>query len=160
MTVHEGPIVLEFLLSLTLMSDPPVVTDVNETRSETGRVEYASIGGASTMRVTFLDRPKSDELETGLIVLDDTAQVAPSQWQVQLGAFDSEAIAIENWQSLQAEFEAILSQRDRFLQPVSLDDGRELVRLRASGYADRTSAVEACEELQTSGQACFVASVG
>lgn len=151
---------LELLLSLTLMSDPPVVTDVNETRSDSGRVEYASIGGGSTMRVTFLDRPQGDDVEAGLIVFDDTAQIQPLQWQVQLGAFDSEAIAIENWQSLQAEFEAILSQRDRFLQAVSLDDGRELVRLRASGYADRPSAVEACEELQSSGQACFVASVG
>ena len=151
---------LELLVSLTLMSDPPVVTDVNETRSESGQVQYASIGGQSTMRITFLDRPQGEFSETGLINLDNTAQIPPSQWQVQLGAYNNEAIAIENWQSLQAEYDTILANQDRFLQPVSLDDGRELVRLRASGYTDRDSAVEACEELQSSGQACFVVSVG
>ena len=152
-------IVFALLAQLLVLTDPPVVTAVNETRSEEGQVEYASIGGGSTMRVTFLDQPNGQNNQSYSLSLDGAQiSIEPSQWQVQLGAYDSEAIALQAWQDLTSEYETILTGRDRFLQPVALDNGQELIRLRASGYSDRDSAVEACESLQSSGQACFVTS--
>ena len=149
---------IAILASLVLMSDPPVVTNVNGTRSENGQVQYASIGDDSTMRVTFLDRPRDGQTMSVRFEGSEAVIGSLSEWQVQLGAYDSEAIALEAWQTLTNEYDTILDDRMRFLQPVSLDDGRELVRLRASGYSDRASAIEACESLQASGQPCFVAS--
>jgi Flp pilus assembly protein TadD len=82
------------------------------------------------------------------------ADAQASDWVIQLGAFDTAAIASEKWRGISkgriglGEFRQIHSQ-------VTLN-GRAFHRLAIRGFADHGSALSLCKSLRAEGQACFV----
>jgi cell division septation protein DedD len=80
--------------------------------------------------------------------------VQTTGWAVQLGAYDSNAIARENWSRL-ARRHAALSARDG-VSTVATVGGRSFYRLAATGYASRAEAVSACASIARVGGNCFV----
>jgi Flp pilus assembly protein TadD len=77
-----------------------------------------------------------------------------SDWVVQLGAFNSEAVARERWQSIsrgRAELKSFA-----VVHSVFSADNRAYHRLAVRGFEDRRAAVSACASLKATGQACFV----
>ncbi len=73
---------------------------------------------------------------------------------VQLGAFPNPSLAAEEWDSLQARFGELMSERDRVIQ-VSNQSSATWYRLRASGFADRAEARRLCAALQAEGAECI-----
>ncbi len=70
-------------------------------------------------------------------------------WQVQLGAFSSEAAAASAWSALSGKASGL-----RGLSP-SYERAGAIVRLRASGIADKAGAARACASAKSAGAACF-----
>jgi D-alanyl-D-alanine carboxypeptidase len=80
--------------------------------------------------------------------------VRTTGWAVQLGAYDSNAIARDNWSRL-ARRHAALGARDG-VSTVAQVNGRTFYRLAATGYASRAEAVSACASVASVGGNCFV----
>jgi D-alanyl-D-alanine carboxypeptidase len=80
--------------------------------------------------------------------------VRTTGWAVQLGAYDSAAIARDNWSRL-ARRHAALGARDG-VSTVAQVGGRTFYRLAATGYASRAEAVSACASVASIGGNCFV----
>lgn len=82
----------------------------------------------------------------------------PSGWAVQLGAYDSLAIAQEKW--------GVLKRRNTMLGqfPASSHSavvkGRTFHRLTVNGLASRGDATELCRQLKAQGQQCFIRQMG
>lgn len=78
---------------------------------------------------------------------------ANGKWVVQLGAFDSAAIAKDRWQRM-----ARKSPIGRF--PVSYSttnvQGRVYHRLAVGGFGDRMAAYQMCHSIRSQGGACFI----
>lgn len=79
---------------------------------------------------------------------------APGGWQVQLGAFGSEAAAKASWTTLSAKAAGL-----RGLRPAYVHAGA-VVRLRGAGLADRAAADKACASAKAAGGACFAVPPG
>ncbi len=77
-----------------------------------------------------------------------------SDWVVQLGAFDSDALARNQWTKLSQSREAL--KYYKAVHSVFAVNGRTFYRLAVRGFEDRGAAVTACSVLKTSGQDCFV----
>lgn len=83
---------------------------------------------------------------------------APSGWAVQLGAYDSLAVAREKWGTIQ--------KRNRTLAAfpgasyAAEVKGRTFYRLTVNGLKSRADALSLCGELKAVGQACFVREMG
>ncbi|GEM_PF-145210 len=77
-----------------------------------------------------------------------------SDWVVQLGAFDSLAVAREKWQRMSAGRE-VLRDFNSIHSQFTLN-GRTFHRLAIRGFEDRGAATTACAALKASGQDCFV----
>jgi hypothetical protein len=77
-----------------------------------------------------------------------------SDWVVQLGAFDTDAIAKEKWRLIVKRHAGL----DQYQTVSSQYEGaqRSFARLAIRGFADRTAANSLCATLQTAGQPCFV----
>jgi hypothetical protein len=73
---------------------------------------------------------------------------------IQLGAFDSEQIAILQWVSFVEAHPVILGNLQRYIEPVN-SGGTILFRLRAVGFADGIETRAACAALQSRGQDCI-----
>lgn len=73
---------------------------------------------------------------------------------VQLGAFQSPALAAEEWDRLLARFGELMANRERVIQ-VSNQSSATWYRLRASGFADRDEARRLCAALQAEGAECI-----
>lgn len=82
------------------------------------------------------------------------AQVPAGTRLIQLGAFDSEQIAILQWVSFVEAHPSILGDLQRYIEPVS-SGGNTLFRLRAVGFADADETRAACAALTSRGQACI-----
>jgi Flp pilus assembly protein TadD len=81
--------------------------------------------------------------------------IAPgnSDWVIQLGAYNSQAVARERWQDISARYAL------RGLDPVNTvfgHGGRSFYRLAVRGFEGREAANTACALLKSSGQSCFV----
>jgi Flp pilus assembly protein TadD len=79
---------------------------------------------------------------------------AASGWVVQIGAYDSQAIAQEKWQRM-----ARAGSPYAAFQPVNSTvtiDGRMFHRLAISGFAGREDAVRMCATIRQRGGSCFV----
>jgi cell division septation protein DedD len=81
--------------------------------------------------------PRSAALATG------------GKWQVQLGAFGSEAAAKAAWSALSGKAPAL-----KALHP-AYEKAGAVVRLRAAGLADHAAADKACAAAKAAGAACF-----
>lgn len=81
-------------------------------------------------------------------------QVAASDWVVQLGAFDSAAVAHEKWRQISRKQPKVGGYREVFSQVTV--NGRLFHRLAIRGFGDRNAAWAACRSLNGAGQSCFV----
>ncbi len=73
---------------------------------------------------------------------------------VQLGAFQSPALAAQEWDRLQSRFGELMADRARVIQ-VSNQSSATWYRLRASGFEDRAEARRLCAALQAEGAECI-----
>lgn len=73
---------------------------------------------------------------------------------VQLGAFQSPALAAKEWDRLQAQFGQLMANQERVIQ-VSNQSSATWYRLRASGFEDRSEARRLCAALQAEGAECI-----
>ncbi|HET8612525.1 MAG TPA: SPOR domain-containing protein, partial [Sphingomonas sp.] len=74
---------------------------------------------------------------------------AGGKWQVQLGAFSTEASAEAAWRKISGKSAAL-----RSLHP-SYEKAGAVVRLRAGPLADRSAAEKACADAKAAGAGCF-----
>lgn len=77
-----------------------------------------------------------------------------SSWVVQLGAYDSAAIAEEKWAAM-AGRSSTLAAFPVLTSQISVG-GRNFHRLAISGFADRDAAAGACRAIKARGGQCFV----
>jgi cell division septation protein DedD len=77
-----------------------------------------------------------------------------SAWVVQLGAYDSAAIASEKWQRM-ARYNTTLGAFP-VVNSIATVDGRVYYRLAVSGFGDRLGADGMCRALRADGGRCFV----
>lgn len=77
---------------------------------------------------------------------------------VQLGAFDSEAIARTEWMRLSQKFPSFMAERSRVIQRADRG-GRIFYRLRADGFADLNDARRFCALLVASNADCIPVTV-
>jgi hypothetical protein len=73
---------------------------------------------------------------------------------VQLGAYDSEELALAEWKKLMGKHSDFLAQKKLLVQPVD-SGGRQLFRLRAAGFDGRDEAKGFCTALSARGVDCF-----
>jgi hypothetical protein len=73
---------------------------------------------------------------------------------VQLGAFQSPALAAKEWDRLQSQFGQLMANQERVIQ-VSNQSSATWYRLRASGFEDRSEARRLCAALQAEGAECI-----
>lgn len=78
----------------------------------------------------------------------------PSDWVVQLGAFDSAALAKSQWTKI-SHSRGALKDYGTVHSTVQVN-GRTFYRLAVRGFENRGAAWATCGVLRTSGQACFV----
>ncbi|CAN5351783.1 hypothetical protein BH10PSE12_BH10PSE12_19130 [soil metagenome] len=83
---------------------------------------------------------------------------AMSPWVVQLGAYDSAAIAKEKWQHM-AQYNTTLGAFP-VVNSTATVDGRFYYRLAVSGFGDRSGADNMCRALRADGGRCFVRQAG
>ena len=100
-------------------------------------------------------RAASQPQEASLLAEPRAAALA-SRIQIQLGAFNSEEIAGQQWADLKNRNGDLLSGRARVVTPV-LSGGRRLFRLRAGPFADVDEASTLCRALKARGEDCIVA---
>jgi len=82
-----------------------------------------------------------------------------SPYQIQLGAFGSDADARSQWEAVKRSNPDLLAGLELIVQPVQ-SGGRLLYRMRAAPFENRPAAVSICEALKARGQACIVARSG
>jgi cell division protein FtsN len=75
---------------------------------------------------------------------------------LQIGAFESEALAEGAWKTFQTRYAEIAAPLAQDVQRADLGQRGIWYRLRAGPFADRASAIAACERLKTRGGNCFV----
>jgi hypothetical protein len=73
---------------------------------------------------------------------------------VQLGAFDTPAIAQEKWLRMTASY-AVLRSFPTVSSQVTLN-GRTFQRLAVAGFASREMAASLCSNIRARGNSCFV----
>ncbi|GGE40966.1 SPOR domain-containing protein [Actibacterium pelagium] len=83
----------------------------------------------------------------------EVASVAAGAHLVQLGAFDSEAIARSEWDRLSGRFGSFLEGKQRLIQQAERG-GRTFYRLRAVGFADLSDTRRFCAALTAEGAGC------
>lgn len=88
----------------------------------------------------------------------DPQSIAPGTALVQLGAYDSEAVAAAEWATLAGRFGALMSDRPRIIQEAETG-GRVFWRLRAGGFDDLADARRFCAALVAEDAVCIPVSV-
>jgi Flp pilus assembly protein TadD len=84
-----------------------------------------------------------------------TGPVRTTGWSVQLGAFQSLAVAQERWTSISRRHAALLGSHDAISTSATVN-GRTVYRLSATGFASRAAAASACVTVARAGGDCFV----
>jgi hypothetical protein len=98
------------------------------------------------------------EVSTGWAAMT-SAEIAPDRLKVgerlvQLGAFDSEALARQEWAALQGRFGALMAGKALVVQSAE-SGGRTFWRLRAHGFADEDDARRFCSALVAEAANCI-----
>jgi hypothetical protein len=83
-----------------------------------------------------------------------TASIPTGTNLVQLGAFDSAAIAAAEWERLQGPFGEFLNGKERVIQEAE-SGGRTFFRLRAMGFEDLAAARRLCAALVAEDAGCI-----
>ncbi|MCD2310366.1 SPOR domain-containing protein [Pseudosulfitobacter pseudonitzschiae] len=84
----------------------------------------------------------------------DAASLATGTRLVQLGAFDSEEIARQQWTRIEGRFGDYLNGKARIIQKAQ-SGGRTFYRLRAHGFTDLSDARRFCSALVAEGADCI-----
>ena len=84
----------------------------------------------------------------------DAASLPAGTRLAQLGAFDSEEVAREQWDQLSTRFSAYLGDKERIIQKAS-SGGRTFYRLRAMGFEDIGDARRFCSALVAENADCI-----
>ena len=84
----------------------------------------------------------------------DAASIQAGTRMVQLGAFESEAIAVEEWGRINNRFSEYLDGKQRVVQRAS-SGGRVFYRLRAVGFDDLNDARRFCSALVAESADCI-----
>ncbi|MEM7269339.1 MAG: SPOR domain-containing protein [Pseudomonadota bacterium] len=84
------------------------------------------------------------------------AAALASRIQIQLGAFNSEDIAAQQWEAAKTRNGDLLAGRGRVITPV-LSGGRRLFRLRAGPFENVDEASSLCRALKARDEQCIVA---
>ena len=108
-------------------------------------------------------RPSDISPAPNSIELASVQEIAPENIPagtalVQLGAFDSEAIARTEWMRLSQKFPSFMAERSRVIQRADRG-GRIFYRLRADGFADLNDARRFCALLVASNADCIPVTV-
>ena len=80
--------------------------------------------------------------------------VPPGTRMAQLGAYETRAIAEQEWARLSAKLGAYLGDKQHVIQTAKRD-GIEFYRLRVIGFADRTEARQFCSALISQNADCY-----
>ena len=88
----------------------------------------------------------------------DPSSVAAGTRVVQLGAFDSEAVARSEWDRLEGRFSDYMAGKSRMIQKAT-SGGRDFWRLRVVGFDDGSDARRFCAELLAKDAACIPVTV-
>ncbi len=102
-------------------------------------------GGAAVIQAA-VKAPVTDSL--------DAASIQAGTRMVQLGAFESEAIAVEEWARINGQFSEYLDGKQRVVQRAS-SGGRVFYRLRAVGFEDLSDARRFCSALVAESADCI-----
>lgn len=94
----------------------------------------------------------SDEIPTTRDV--DASAVPTGTRVVQLGAFNSEAVARSEWERLSGRFSSYMDGKGRMIQKAR-SGGRDFWRLRVVGFEDAADARRFCSALQAQNAACM-----
>ncbi|MEY4879161.1 MAG: hypothetical protein RJB62_630 [Pseudomonadota bacterium] len=86
-----------------------------------------------------------------------SAPAASGAALLQVGAFPSEALALEAWQNFQAEHPAIATGLTQDIQTADLGDRGTWYRVRIGPFDDAGTANAVCERLKAEGGSCFLA---
>ena len=84
----------------------------------------------------------------------DPGTIAIGTRLVQLGAFEDEAAATDNWTRLAAQFPELFATKSLVVQPAQ-SGGRTFYRLRALGFADQDEARRFCTVLAAEKATCI-----
>lgn len=84
----------------------------------------------------------------------DAASLATGTRLVQLGAFDSEEVARQQWTRIEGRFGDYLNGKSRIIQKAQ-SGGRTFYRLRAHGFTDLSDARRFCSALVAEGADCI-----
>lgn len=88
----------------------------------------------------------------------DPSSLAAGTRIVQLGAFNSPAVARAEWDRLNQRFGAYMAGKSRMVE-VASSGGRDFWRLRAVGFGDGADARRFCSELEAKGATCIPVTV-
>jgi hypothetical protein len=137
----------------------PVSTETLAAAFDPATTSAAPVAGASSdtmreaLKASFASKGRS-----GRTLVDAFPKPIPtekaSDWVVQLGAYDSPAVAADKW--------ARLSKRRTGLRGFAVVNstidlkGRVFHRLAIRGFGDRSGAMSLCASMRASGQPCFV----
>jgi cell division septation protein DedD len=102
-------------------------------------------------------RPHADTKADGptTATVSPAAPIAPTGFEVQLGAYLSEAEAQRQWDGFTARNGDLLAGRAPAISPLE-SDGRTLYRLRTAAFSDVDDARETCAALLSRGEQCLV----
>lgn len=84
----------------------------------------------------------------------DPESLATGTRLVQLGAFDSEEVARQQWTRIEGRFGDYLNGKSRIIQKAQ-SGGRTFYRLRAHGFTDLSDARRFCSALVAEGADCI-----
>ncbi len=101
------------------------------------------------------EKPKTAAAKPATKPAAKPTAAATGSYQVQLGAFKSEAEAKEQWSKISARHGDVL-KGSPIIVKADLPNGT-FYRLRASGFSSSDAAKAACAKLSAAGQACFPA---
>ena len=76
---------------------------------------------------------------------------------LQIGAYESEALADAAWKAFRARHAAATAGLGPDIQRADLGDKGVWFRLRVGPFADKASAGATCEKLKAEGAGCFAA---
>lgn len=160
LSVPSEPVMAVVAPKVLVSAPPPKKSDV---------IRVASAGGWETTAVRFengtpikLPPPVASEpIQTASLALRTTStamtQADESGVRIQLGAFRSEAIALQAWQDLVAKVPTLLGESKPYIERADLADKGIYYRLQTGSFPSVTEAKSQCRALGQQSLACIVA---
>lgn len=160
----ETPAAPEPVAEAPAAPEPAAPAPVEETAEQAATEETTEIAAEDASTVApkaapvALRRPSraTSQPQEASLLAEPRAAALASRIQIQLGAFNSEEIAGQQWADLKNRNGDLLSGRARVVTPV-VSGGRRLFRLRAGPFNDVDEASTLCRALKARGEDCIVA---